>query len=149
MEEVVGLVSHEELGAVCRSEDDGSFVAEASYAYGIVRWDVAAMEEAADLAAVAGGGDRRFDGDGEAGEFAGARVAGLFTDAIGVEVDKGVEDGVEAFDAEDVFFGELQGGDLAVAEELELIDGGEQGEAHAALPGVPVTEVEGVRGRRG
>ena len=70
VEEVVGLVGHQELGAVGDAEDDGSGRAKAADSFGIVGRNEIAVEEATAFAAVTGNGDGGLDGEGEAVECA-------------------------------------------------------------------------------
>jgi len=135
VEEVLGLVGHEELRAVGGSENDGAGVEKTVDDDGVAAGDGAAVEGAADFAAIAGDGDRGFDGDRKAGERAGLDVCGACTDAVGIEVDKGVELGVEALDLLDVGFGEFEGGDFLLLEKFELLRSGQKRERHGGIEG--------------
>ena len=82
----------------------------------VMRCHDATAERAADLAAVTSDLNGRFHRERQAGERAGPHGACLRTDALRVEVDQGVQDGVEPLDLPDVFFREFERGDGAAAQ---------------------------------
>jgi hypothetical protein len=70
---------------------------------------------------------------------------GLCADAVGVEVDEGVELWVEALDLADVFFGQFERGDFSGVEQREQLDGRLRYQrAHFAGLGLVVSGVERV-----
>jgi hypothetical protein len=95
----------------------------------IVRRQVAAIEQAASLAAMAGDGDGAFDGDGQPLQWAmcfGRLIepASLGKDSLGLEVDEGMELWIEGFDLANVRSGELLARDLSGGDESEQVDCG-------------------------
>jgi hypothetical protein len=125
VEQVGGLIGHEEFGAVGGSEDERACVAETADGFGVFGRDVPLVEEAADLAAVAGGRDRGFYGHGKAMQgsaraFGRVQPVRLAADSLGVEIDECVQGGVEALDLLNVGFGEFSDGDLAGLQKFQL-----------------------------
>jgi hypothetical protein len=107
VEQVLGLIGHQELGAVGGAEDDGASREQAVDQDGVRIRNEAAMDGAAGFAAIPGDSDRGFDGDRQAGERTGAEARDLRPHAVGVEVDQGVELRIEPPDLCDVLVEEF------------------------------------------
>ncbi len=130
VEEILCLVGHEELGAVGGAEDDGAGGEQAVDEDRIFVGNGAAMNGAAEFAAIAGDSNGGFDRDGKAGERAWADARGLSARAGGVEVNQGVELGIEALDLCDVLVEEFARRDGAAPQEGKLFGGRAEGDGH-------------------
>ena len=124
VEEIVGLVGHQEFGIVGDAEDHGTGLAQAPNDLGISARKLAFVQQTAKLAAMAGHGDSGFNGDGESAQGAGERMAGRSSYALCIEIDQCVERGIQKLDATDVFFCEFKGRDIILAKQCKLLDGG-------------------------
>ena len=118
MEQVGGLVGHEEFGAVGGAQDQSAGGAQPRYDHGIVARDVALVQQAADFALIPRGGDGGLDGNGKAKQrtreqfpASASCEARPVRDVLRIEVGKGVEARIQALDLRDVRFGELGDGD--------------------------------------
>lgn len=81
------------------------------------------MNPAADFASITGDGDAGFDSDRQAGQRAWADMRGMGSHAGGIEVDQGVELGIEAPDLPDVLVGKFSWRDRSASQECELFGG--------------------------
>ncbi len=125
MQQVRGFVGHEEFWAVGGAQDQRSRGAETRDDDSIFARDFALMEEAADFAAVACGGDGGLHRDrksvqGAAGCARRVHLPRLRTNTLGIEVGEGVEGGIEAFDLRDVGFGQFHYADVTRAQQFQL-----------------------------
>ncbi len=126
MEEIVGLVGHEEFRAVGGAQNQCSGGAQASDDNCVFARDTSFIDQAADFAFVPGCGDGGFDGDGQTVERGvGARLcfeaARFGADSVWIEVGESVETRIETRNLRDVGFGELGDGDAAGAQQLKLL----------------------------
>jgi hypothetical protein len=110
---IVGLIRHQELGAVRGSEDNRAGLTKTLGGLGIAVWATAFIQETAGLAQVTCDGNRTLDGERKTVQWAArSRRAiqrdGLLSNPVGIKVNKGMQAGVELFDALDVQLGKLE-----------------------------------------
>ena len=138
MQRVVSFIGHQELGTVCRAENDCTCVLQPSDKYSISLWAIAFVQRRARFAQHACNFDRRLDGDRNAvkrpkklsSRRERFRALSLFASLICSDINNRVELRVELLDSRKMRIQEFDRRELTLADEASHFRCGLKQEIH-------------------